>query len=80
MISNQSYKAEAACSAWKLGRTLKALGGDENDQESEKLLKKAMSLRKGLDPENKWKEPELVLMTGKSLSTTSIVNRVGINK
>ncbi|KAI0875968.1 P-loop containing nucleoside triphosphate hydrolase protein [Hypoxylon argillaceum] len=53
------YKAEAARARWKLGHTLQALKGRENEEEARELLGKAMGLRHELDPDDEREEPEL---------------------
>ena len=50
---------QGARSAWKLGRTLKIIGGTENEAEAKKLLDRAMRLRHEIDPEDGRLEPEL---------------------
>ncbi|KAI0114142.1 hypothetical protein GGR51DRAFT_546784 [Nemania sp. FL0031] len=53
------YKPEAARANWKLGHTLQAIKGKENEDEARELLKKAMELRHELKPDDRREEPEL---------------------
>lgn len=53
------FKPSAARGAWKLGRTLQAEGGTENEKKSKVELSRAMRLRRELDPKDDRKEPEL---------------------
>lgn len=52
-------KKEAARSTWKLGRTLQAMGGQENTKRSVVLLEKAMRLRRAIVPDDDRGESEL---------------------
>ncbi|KAI0811534.1 hypothetical protein GGR55DRAFT_688616 [Xylaria sp. FL0064] len=53
------YKAEAARANWKLGHTLQALKGKENEEEAREVLRRAMELHHELDPNDEREEPEL---------------------
>lgn len=54
------YSPQAARAAWKQGRALQAIGGDENGGKAKELLDKAMEPRRELVPDDGRPESELV--------------------